>query len=59
MDVGQPERRTGNYLRHGTLDLFAALNVATGKVIPDASKSTGAQISSSFCATSTNRSTPN
>jgi len=33
MDVGQPERRTGNYLRHGTLDLFAALNVATGKVI--------------------------
>jgi transposase len=33
MDLGQPERQTGNYLRHGTLDLFAALNVATGKVI--------------------------
>lgn len=33
MDLGQPERRTGNYLRHGTLDLFAALNVATGNVI--------------------------
>jgi transposase len=33
MDIGQPERRTHNYLRHGTLDLFAALNVATGKVI--------------------------
>jgi transposase len=33
MDLGQPERRTHNYLRHGTLDLFAALNVATGKVI--------------------------
>ncbi len=33
MDIGQPERRTGNYLRHGTLDLFAALNVATGSVI--------------------------
>jgi transposase len=33
MDIGQPERRTNNYLRHGTLDLFAALNVATGKVI--------------------------
>jgi transposase len=31
MDFGQPERRTHNYLRHGTLDLFAALNVATGK----------------------------
>lgn len=33
MDLGQPERRTGNYLPHGTLDLFAALNVATGNVI--------------------------
>jgi transposase len=33
MDVGQAERRTHNYLRHGTLDLFAALNVATGEVI--------------------------
>lgn len=33
MDLGQPERRTHNYVRHGTLDLFAALNVATGKVI--------------------------
>jgi transposase len=33
MDLGQPERRTHNYLRHGTLDLFAALNVATGHVI--------------------------
>jgi len=33
MDLGQPERQTGNYLRHGTLDLFAALNVATGNVI--------------------------
>ena len=33
MDIGMPERQTHNYLRHGTLDLFAALNVATGKVI--------------------------
>jgi transposase len=33
MDFGQPERRTHNYLRHGTLDLFAALNVATGAVL--------------------------
>jgi len=33
MDLGQPERRTHNYIRHGTLDLFAALDVATGKVI--------------------------
>ena len=33
MDFGQPERQTHNYIRHGTLDLFAALNVATGEVI--------------------------
>jgi transposase len=33
MDIGQPERRTHNYIRNGTLDLFAALNVATGEVI--------------------------
>lgn len=33
MDIGQPERRTHNYIRNGTLDLFAALNVATGEVL--------------------------
>jgi len=33
MDIGSPERQTHNYIRHGTLDLFAALNVATGEVI--------------------------
>jgi transposase len=33
MDFGQPERRSHNYIRHGTLDLFAALNVATGEVL--------------------------
>jgi transposase len=33
MDLGQPERRTHNYLRNGTLDLFAALNVASGEVL--------------------------
>lgn len=33
MDLGRPERRTPDYLRHGTTDLFAALDVATGKVI--------------------------
>jgi transposase len=33
MDVGRPERRTPDYLRHGTTDLFAALDTATGKVI--------------------------
>ena len=29
----QPERRTHDYYRHGTLSLFAALEVATGRVI--------------------------
>jgi transposase len=33
MDIGQPERQTHNYIRNGTLDLFAALNVATGEVV--------------------------
>jgi len=33
MDFGRPERRTHNYVPHGTLDLFAALNVAMGEVI--------------------------
>jgi len=30
---GVPERRTHDYSRHGTTTLFAALNIATGKVI--------------------------
>jgi transposase len=30
---GVPERRTHDYLRHGTTTLFAALDIATGKVI--------------------------
>src|SRR6266487_5852621 len=30
---GVPERRSFDYVRHGTVDLFAALNIATGKVI--------------------------
>jgi hypothetical protein len=29
---GRPERRTYDYLRHGTTTLFAALEVATGRV---------------------------
>jgi transposase len=33
MRPGQPERRTHDYKRHGTLSLFAALDIATGKVI--------------------------
>ena len=33
MRPGQVERRTHDYVRHGTTSLFAALNVATGHVI--------------------------
>ena len=33
MRPGQAERRTHDYTRHGTTSLFAALDVATGKVI--------------------------
>ena len=33
MSLGSPEKRTGNYLCHGTLDLFAAIDVATGRVV--------------------------
>ena len=33
MVFGKPERRTPQYLRHGTTTLFAALNIATGEVI--------------------------
>lgn len=33
MRPGQPERRTPDYLRHGTTFLFAALDIATGQVM--------------------------
>ena len=33
MRPGQPERRTHDYIRHGTRDLFAALDVKAGTVI--------------------------
>jgi len=32
---GNPERQTHDYLRHGTTNLYAALDVASGKVIAD------------------------
>jgi transposase len=32
---GVPERRTHDYLRHGTTNLYAALDVASGQVIAD------------------------
>lgn len=33
MRPGQPERRSHDYKRHGTTSLFAALDIATGRVI--------------------------
>ena len=32
MQPGHPEQRTHDYVRHGTTSLFAALDIATGKV---------------------------
>jgi len=42
MIPGVPERRSFDYVRHGTVDLFAALNIATGKVIGKLSAQHGA-----------------
>ena len=39
MGPGIPERQTHDYYRHGTTTLFAALNVASGKVIGKCNKS--------------------
>lgn len=36
--AGLPERRTHDYVRHGTTTLFAALDVATGKVVGQAQR---------------------
>ena len=33
IDFGKTEKRTHDYVRHGTTNLFAALNVGTGEVI--------------------------
>lgn len=33
MRPGTPERATHDYKRHGTLSLYAAMDLATGKVI--------------------------
>src|SRR6266702_3030679 len=39
MMPGMPEKRTHDYVRHGTLDLFAASGIATGVVIAKTCKS--------------------
>ena len=38
MMPGLPERRSHNYVRHGTTDLFAAFNIADGTVISSLSR---------------------
>lgn len=38
MMPGMPEKRTHDYVRHGTVDLFAAFDIATGLVIAKAYK---------------------
>jgi transposase len=50
MDIGNPERQTHNYVRHGTLDLFAALNVASGHVIASYKKQHRAKDFTAFLA---------
>jgi hypothetical protein len=54
---GTPARATHDYIRHGTLDLFAALNVATGTVISNLRRShtTDDFIASSTKSTATSR----
>src|SRR6266851_3104059 len=48
MVPGTPERRSHDYERHGTVDLFAALNIATGKVIGKTSARHAAQDFTAF-----------
>jgi transposase len=45
MIPGVSERRSFDYVRHGTIDLFAALNIATGKVIGKLSPQHRARVS--------------
>ena len=48
MVPGTPERRSHDYERHGTVDLFAALNTATGMVIGKTSAQHAAQDFTAF-----------
>ncbi len=45
MTPGQVERGTHDYVRHGTTSLFAALDVATGRVTANATAGTGTRSS--------------
>ena|SRR3989442_1380870 len=48
MRPGQAERRTHDYVRHGTTSLFAALDVATGRVIGECITDTAVASSCGF-----------
>jgi|SRR5262249_12366020 len=58
MIPGVPERRSFDYTRHGTIDLFAALTIATGKVIGKLSAQHRRWTSAISSARSTARPTP-
>lgn len=49
---GIPQRRTHDYMRHGTTTLFAALDLATGKVIGELHRRIAARNSWRSCAPS-------
>ncbi|MFM0558230.1 IS630 family transposase, partial [Paraburkholderia sediminicola] len=49
---GIPERRTHDYMRHGTTTLFAALDISTGEVIGELHRRHPAVNSCSSCAPS-------
>jgi hypothetical protein len=50
VDFGRTEKRTHDYVRHGTTNLFAALNVGTGKVTADCYPTAQARTSCGSCA---------
>ena len=53
MMPGVPERRSHDYVRHGTTDLFAAFNIADGTVISPCTATTGPRSSRSSWPRST------
>ena len=53
MMPGVPERRSHDYVRHGTTDLFAAFNIADGTVISFCTAATGPRSSRSSWSGST------
>ena len=48
LGVGHIKTRTHDYIRHGTLTLFAALNYLDGKLISRIAKRTGTKSGSPF-----------